>query len=246
MFRMHLTVSTLVTALTFVVATPAGAQHPTGQEHAYDPSERLSHLPDEIKTHVLEVIAKARSRGLPAQALERTALKGMARNVSARDIERAVDAQAERLERVQEALARVPNRRSSGEEIEAGAEAMRYGVDVETLVELAKTAPADRSIAVSMHVIGSLVAADLPRKEALAAVLAKLDQRAPDSEIARLPEQVASRPAGKPDLTGRDLAGTKRPGSVGAPPAGVPANGGAEVRPPVPAVPKPSTPGGRP
>jgi hypothetical protein len=243
MFRMHLAVPALVAALTLAAATPAGAQHPTGQANAYDPSPHLSKLPSEIKEHVLAVIAEARSRGLPAQALERTALKGMARDVPARDIERAVVAQAERLERVQEALARVQNRRSSGEEIEAGAEAMRNGVDVTELVEIATRAPSGRSLAVPMHVLGSLVARDLPSKEALAAVLAKLDARAPDAEIAQLPEQVASRPAGKPDVTGRDLAGTKRPGSVSAPPAGVPANGGADVRP---AVPKPSTPSGRP
>lgn len=241
MFRVHLIVPTLVTAVTLVVATPAGAQHPTGQEHAYDPSARLSDvLPDEIEEHVLAVIAQARSRGLPAQALERTALKGVARNVPPRDIERAVDAQAKRLERVQEALARVPNRRSSGEEIEAGAEAVRNGVDVTELVALATGAPSGRSLAVPMHVLASLIARDVPGKEALAAVLAKLEERAPDAEIARLPEQVASRPGGKPDLTGRDLAGTKRPGSVNGPPAGVPANGGRDVRP---GVPKPSNPG---
>lgn len=243
MIRMHLTISALVTALT-LMATPARAQHPAGQEHAYDPSARLTEvLPDEIKGKVLAVIADARSRGLPAQALERTALKGAARNVPPREIERAVVAQAERLQRVQEALARVENRRSSGEEIEAGAEAMRNGVDAESLVELATSAPSGRSLAVPMHVLGSLVARDLPRKEALEAVLAKLVERAPDAEIARLPEQVASRPGGKPELTGRELAGTKRPGSAGAPPAGVPANGGADVRP---VVPKPNTPAGRP
>lgn len=243
MIRMHLTISMLVTALT-LMATPARAQHPAGQEHADDPSARLSKaLSDDIEAHVLSVIAQARSRGLPAEALERTVLKGAARNVPARDIERAVVAQAERLQRVQDALARVENRRSSGDEIEAGAEAMRNGVDTETLVELATKAPSDRSLAVPMHVLGSLVAADLPRKEALQAVLGKLVERAPDAEIARLPEQVTSRPGGKPELTGRELAGTKRPGSAGAPPAGVPVNGGADVRP---AIPKPNTPAGRP
>jgi hypothetical protein len=243
MYRLHLAVPTLVTALTLAVIAPAGAQEP-GQSHAYDPSARLNEvLPNAIKEHVLAVIAEARSRGLPAQALERTALKGAARQVPAADIERAVVAQAERLERVQNALSRVPNRRSSGEEIEAGAEAVRNGVDVTALVELATSAPSGRSLAVPMHVLGSLVARDLPSKEALAVVLAKLEARASDSEIAQLPEQATNRPAGKPEATGRDLAGTKRPGNAGAPTAGVPANGGAGVRP---TVPKPSNPGGRP
>ncbi len=241
MFRMHL--SALVAALTLGSATSAAAQHPVGQEHAYDPSSRLSVLPDDIEQHVLTVIAEARSRGLPAQALERTALKGLARNIPALEIERAVVAQADRMERVQEALARVKNRPSSGEEIEAGAEAVRNGVDVSMLVELATDAPSGRSLAVPMHVLGSLVARDIPAKDAIAAVLAKLDARAPDTEIAQLPEQVTSHPAGKPELTGRDLAGTKRPGGVSGPPAGVPTNGGADVRP---TVPKPNTPSGRP
>jgi hypothetical protein len=244
MYRIHLAVPTLVTALTLTMTTtPALAQTP-GQSHAYDPSPRLSEvLPDAIREHVLAVIAEARSRGLPAQALERTALKGAARNVPAPDIERAVVAQAERLERVQSALSRVPNRRSSGDEIEAGAEAVRNGVDVTALVELATSAPSARSLAVPMHVLGSLIARDIPAKEALAVVLAKLDARAPDSEIAQLPDQVSSRPVGKPDVTGRDLAGTKRPGTASGPPAGVPANGGAGVRP---TVPRPSNPSGRP
>jgi hypothetical protein len=234
-------IPTLVTVLTLV--TSARAQEP-GQSQAYDPSARLSEvLPENIRDHVLAVIADARSRGLPAQALERTALKGVARNVPAADIERAVAAQSERLDRVQEALARVQNRRASGEEIEAGAEAVRKGADVEMLVQLATGAPSGRSLTVPIHVLGSLLAQDMPRKQALEAVLAKLEARAPDSEIAQLPDQVASRPAGKPDVTGRDLAGTKRPGSVSAPPAGVPANGGAGVRP---AVPRPSIPRGRP
>ena len=243
MYRIHLAVPTVMTALTFLLATPMGAQESRTQ--AYDPSEQLTKaIRDEnVREHVLKVIAEARSRGLPAQALERTALKGAARNVPERDIERAVVAQAERLERVQDALSRVSSRRSSGAEIEAGAEAMRNGVDVSELVTLATSAPSGRSLDVPMHVLGSLVARDVPAKDALLAVLAKLDARAPDAEIAQLPEQVATRPGGKPDATGRELAGSKRPGSVGAPPAGVPANGGADVRP---AVPKPSTPSGRP
>jgi hypothetical protein len=244
MHRIHFAVSTLVTALTFLVAAPASAQEP-GQSHAYDPSARLSEaIRDEsIRDHVLAVITDARSRGLPAQALERTALKGAARNVAERDIERAVVAQAERLQRVNDALSRVPNRRASGDEVEAGAEAVRNGVDVSELVTLATGAPSGRSLAVPMHVLGSLILRDVPPKDALAAVLERLNARAPDSEIAQLPDQVTTRPGGKPDMTGRELAGTKRPVGAGAPPAGVPANGGAGVRP---TVPRPSNPSGRP
>lgn len=238
MYRIYSAASVLAAAFT-LLAGPAGAQAP--QSRAYDPSTELSAaLPPHIREHVLAVIADARSRGLPAEALERTAFKGVARNVPARDIDRAVTAQAERLTRVQDALARVKNRRSSGEEIEAGAEAVRNGVDVSELVTLATSAPSGRSLAVPMHVLGSLVARGLPSKDALSVVLEKLEARAADAEIGKLPEQVAARSGGKPDATGRELAGTKRPGTARAP-AGVPASAGAGVRPVVP-----PTPGNRP
>jgi hypothetical protein len=237
MNRIYSTASILGAAFTLIVAVPAGAQAP--QSRAYDPSAELSAaLPAQIREHVLAVIADARSRGLPAEALERTAFKAMARNVPARDIDRAVTAQAERLTRVQDALARVKNRRSSGEEIEAGAEAVRNGADVTELVALATSAPSGRSLEVPMHVLGSLVARGLPSKDALSAVLARLEARAPDTEIGKLPEQVSARSGGKPDATGRELAGTKRPGTAGAP-AGVPAAGIRPVVPPPAPVSRP-------
>jgi len=233
MYRMYLG---MLATLTFLAAAPANAQDAPASK-AYDPSPRLQEaLPKSIRDQVLAVIAEARSRGLPAQALERTALKGAARNVPPAEIERAVVAQSQRLERVQEALSRVPNRPVSDDEIEAGAEAVRNGVDMSSLVELATGAPSGRSLAVPMHVLGLLIARDVPAKDALAAIRSELEARAADAEIARLPERVTERPAGKPALTGRELAGTKTPGG-GTPPAGVPANGGADVRPTVPTPP---------
>jgi hypothetical protein len=231
----------VIAAFALVLAMPASAQEP--QSRAYDPSEQLIKvLPEDIRDHVLAVIADAHSRGLPAEALERTALKGLARDVPARNIDRAVTAQAERLGRVQDALSRVKNRRYSGDEIEAGAEAVRNGVDVTDLVVLATGVASGRSLAVPMHVLGSLVARGVPTKAAIADIIARLDARATDAELGQLPEQASARSGGKPDATGRELAGTKRPGTAG-PPAGVPANAGAGLRP---AVPTPTTPGGRP
>ena len=120
------------------------------------------------------------------------------------------------------------------------AEKASKGVDGKSVSELAKSAPSGRSLAVPLHVLGSLVARGLPSDEALAKVLERLNARAEDAQLAQLPEQVGSHPTGKPDVTGPDLAGTKRPPTAG-PPAGVPANGGART---VPAT--PNRPAGRP
>ena len=219
----------------------AGAQ-PGNPGQAYDPSARLREvLPADVAERVLATIADARSRGLPAQALERTALKGAARSVPPAEIERAVMAQEQRLEKSKANLMGAQNREPSGDEIEAGAEALRQGADGKSVSELAKSAPSGRSLAVPLHVLGSLVARGLPSDEALAKVLERLNARAEDAQLAQLPEQVGSHPTGKPDLTGPDLAGTKRPASAGGPPAGVPANGGART---VPAT--PNRPTGRP
>ena len=226
----------MVAVAVMVSAGPLAAQ-PGVPGQAYDPSARLREvLPADVAERVLAKIAAARTRGLPAQALERTALKGAARSVPPAEIERAVAAQEQRLDRSKAALAAVPAHSTSGDEIEAGAEALRQGVDGASVSELAKSAPSGRSLAVPLHVLGSLVARGLPSDQALAAVLERLNARVSDAQIAQLPEQVGSHGGGKPNVTGPDLAATKRPGSAGGPPASVPANGGSR-RPETPGKP---------
>jgi hypothetical protein len=200
-------------------------------------------LPADVAERVLAKIADARARGLPAQAMERTALKGAAREVPPADIERAVDAQGDRLERAQDALSRARGRRPTDDEVEAGADAIREGVDGKAISKLASSAPSGRSLAVPLHVLGSLVERGLPSDQALSRVLERLTARASDSQLAQLPDQVAAHQAGKPDLTGRDLAAQRRGSAGGGRPAGVPANGGAGARP---TVTRPAGPGGRP
>ena len=210
-------------------------------DQAYDPTLRIQEvLPADVAERVLAKIAAARSRGLPTQALERTALKGAARKVAPAEIERAVEAQATHLERSNEHLSKARSRRPSGDEIEAGAEAMRQGVDGSAVSMLASEAPSGRSLVVPLHVLGTLAVQNVHAREAVDAVIVRLKERATDAELAELPAQVAAREAGKPEVTGRDLAGTKRPGTIGGAPAGVPANGGGAVRPTVPSVPKPA------
>ena len=229
-----------------VAAGSALAQTP-----AHDPSDRLREvLPAEVADRVLARIAAARQRGLPEQAIANRALKFASRGVAARDIERSVTDHIARMDRSRAALDAARGRRASGDEIEAGSEAIRQGVDGANVSELARSAPSGRSLAVPLYVIGSLVDRGLPSDEALRRVLERLQQRASDRDLERLPDQAVAargrRPAtaGRPEGVGRPSlppqaggAAAGRPAGAG-PPAGVPANpGGRGGRPTTPGRP---------
>jgi len=213
-----------VTAL--VSSARLGAQTP-----AHDPSERLrAVLPADVAERVLARIADARAHQLPAQALENRALKFAAKGVDPADIERSVSEQADRMEKAKQALAKGRGRPATDDEVEAGADALRKGVDGAQVSALAKSAPSGRSLAVPLYVVGSLVDRGLPSDAALARVQERLQARATDPELERLPGQLPAQAAAgqahRPTETGRELAATKRP-------SGVPANGGAGARPAV-------------
>jgi hypothetical protein len=219
------------------------------QASASDPSARLKEvLPADVAARVLAVIAKARAHGLSGDALENRALKFAAKGVNPAAIERSVAEQEDRMERVRDTLQRARGRKPSDDEVDAGAEAMRKGVDGSKVSALAKSAPADRSLAVPLYVVGSLVDRGLPSDSALARVQARLRLRASDRELESIPGDVPPQAANgrgdKPAETGRALAETKRPGSAagagqngggaGGPPSSVPANGGAGAKPTTP------------
>ena len=209
----------------------------SAQTPASDPSARLrAVLPPDVADRVLARIAEARARELPAAALENRALKFAARGVAPADIECSVSEQAGRMDAAKRALAQARGGRpATGDEVEAGAEAMRQGVDGAAVSALAKSAPSGRSLAVPLYVIGGLTDRGLPSEEALRRVQARLQARASDAELqampGELPPQAVAGQANRPAETGRDLAATKRPGAgaagpgVGAAgrPAGVPA-----------------------
>jgi hypothetical protein len=217
-----------------VAATNVGR----AQTPANDPSDRLREvLPPDVAAHVLATIADARTHNLPAQALVQRALKFAAKGVDPNAIARSIDAQEDRMEHAKDALDKVRGHRAADDEIEAGAEALRKGVSGSDVSDLAKSAPSGRSLAVPLFVIGNLVDRGLPSDEALARVLARLQARASDADIANLPNlpaQAAAGQAHKPTSTGRPASpgsqglgvgsGGTRP--AGGPPAGVPANGG--------------------
>jgi hypothetical protein len=274
MFRLpHVTALAPLAAL---LAVAPAARRASAQESAparatlpaVDPSARLREvLPADVAGRVLARIAEARQRGLPAAALEQRALKFAARGIAPAAIERAVGEHAARQARATEVLASARGaRHPAGDEVDAGAEALRQGVDGATIAALARSAPSGRSLAVPLQVLGTLAGRGLPADDALARVQARLAARAGDAEVGALAAEPPGRPApgqavagarrpehagdrGRPTETGRDLAATRRPGAGGAvgggPPTGVPGNGGAGARP-TPAGRSGSPPGGRP
>lgn len=227
MSRFLSVVSTLATVLAL---SEAGAQTP-----AADPSERLrAVLPADVAERVLAKIAAARAVELPAQAIENRALKFASRGVPAADIERSVNEHAARLQQARDALERGRGGGASGDEIEAGSEAMRKGVDGNQVSELAKTAPAGRSLAVPLFVIGSLIDRGLPADDALSRVEERLQTQASDRELEAMPN--APGLANKPAVTGQDMAATKRPATAGRPtspgaPTSLPRNAGKGAAP---------------
>lgn len=238
--------------LALLIATMLAVPGLAAQTPAHDPSSRLAEvLPPEALDKVLARIADARARALPAAALEHRALEAAAKGAPAADIERVVAEQADAMGQGKAALARGGRTRPADEEIDAAGTAVRNGVDGSEISELAKSAPSGRSLVVPLAVLTSLSDRGLPSDEALQRVLAKLQARASDHELEQLPEQAAPTQAGRPDVTGQDLAGTRRPEGAG-PPASTPgaggqhapANAGGAQRPIPPQ--RPSHPGGRP
>ena len=222
-----------VSVLASIIAfSGASAQTP-----AADPSARLRQvLPADVADRVIARIAQARARELPAAALENRALNLAARNVSASAIEKSIDAQAKRMEKSRDAIEKARGSKARGDEIEAGAEAMRKGVDGAKVSELAKSAPSGRSLTVPLYVIGSLMDRGLPSDAALQRVQEKLQAKATDREIEGLSASANGR-----DQKGKEIAESKRPANAGRPtnpgrPATMPANAG---RPATPAPRKP-------
>jgi hypothetical protein len=210
-----------------MISALAGAQTP-----AHDPSDRLrAVLPADVADRVLATIAEARSRELPpqaVQALENRALKFASRGVAPADVERAIGEHAERMVRAREAIESARTQRAAGEEIDAGAEALRQGVDGAAVSALAKSAPSGRSLAVPLFVIGSLVERGLPSDAALARVQERLTARATDRELEGMAgAQGRERAAG----AGQGMRPTERPGATGRP-STVPATGGRPTTPP--------------
>lgn len=238
--------------LALLIATVLVVPGLAAQTPAHDPSSRLAEvLPPAVLDKVLAHIAEARARSLPAAALEHRALEAAAKGASAGDIEQAVVQHEAAMGQGKAALGQGGRTHPTDAEVDAAGTALQNGVDGAEISELAKSAPSGRSLAVPLAVIASLTDRGLPSDEALQRVLAKLEARASDRDLEQLPEQAAPTQAGRPDLTGQDLAGTRRPEGAGPPSSTpgargqqAPANAGGAQRPTPPQ--RPSHPSGRP
>jgi hypothetical protein len=232
---MNSRMSALILSTALLIGRASAAQTP-----AKDPSARLREvLPPDVAQHVLARIADARARQLPAEALENRALKFAAKGVPAKDIERSVKEQAQRMDQAKVALANGRKSRPAGDEIDAGAEAMRKGFDGSSITLLAQKAPSGRSLAVPLFVIGSLTDRGLSSKDALQRVMDRLNSRASDADLesmpGELPAQAGAGQANRPSETGRAFGQSHKPTTTGrpataGPPAGVPGNGATKSK----------------
>lgn len=223
-----------------VIGASLVAPKTSAQTGAVDPSARLRQvLPADVAQRVLARIADARARQLPAEALENRALKFAAKGVPAHDIERSVAEQADRMIVARNAIAAGRGGVSHGDEIEAGAEAMRKGVAGAEVSRLARSAPKGRSLAIPLFVIGSLADRGLPSDQALQRVLDRLEANASDAELERLPGDLPAQASGRGNAFGRDKVRpdkgrkpqvTGKPAATGKP-SSVPGNGGSRVSP---------------
>src|SRR3954468_6986293 len=224
----------LLQSLTIVVL--AGTSNAwAGKDVSARPGEVL---PGDVAARVIARIAEARAHQLPGDALENRALKFAAKGVDPKNIERSINEQAQRMENAKAALASGRGSMPAGDEIEAGAEAMRKGVDGAAVSALAKNAPRDRSLAVPLFVIGSLTDRGVSADQAMQSVLDRLTARASDADLESLGSEISPRNnsgQGRPDgQSGREFGQSHRPANSGrpanaGPPAGVPGNGGKKA-----------------
>lgn len=215
-------------AMTVMAALLALAGPVSAQSTSEDLTARLREvLPAAVAERVIATVSEARSRGLPAAALERRALLLAAKGVEAGSIARSVAEQSRAMGEARSALARGRAGTPADEDVAAGAEVLRKGVDGAQVSALAKSAPSGRSLAVPLFVLGSLVDRGLPSDAALARVVERLSARATDAELARLPEEAAAgraRADAARGAAGNAGAARGRPSGAGA--AGVGAAGG--------------------
>ena len=195
-------------------------------------------LPGDAVERVLQRVAEARALGLPAAALEQRALELSAKGVSPDRIVRAIDDCTERLDRAQRALRAGRRNEPTDQEIAAGATALQKGISGGALADLAQVSPPDRSLAVPLLVISSLIDRGLPADAALSRVLARLFAHTTDQQLAGLASPDGQNGNSAPSLMAKDLAASRRPTDLGRPdfaPAGAITAGSrpsTPVRPP--------------
>ena len=180
-------------------------------------------LPRPVAKQVLATIADARARGLPASPLENQVLKFAAKGVPSAQIDRAIADHAARLASAQRILSSARGREPLGTEVEAGAEALRVGLDAGAVAALAKAAGPDRSLEIPLTAAALLGALDGAETEGLARLEERLTNGATDAALERLALEATTRSATQAEGRGKALAATKSASRTGVIQAGAPA-----------------------
>jgi len=231
----------IFTAIVALVAVPLILE---AQTPARDPSGVLEQvLPPDVAQQVLDRIAAARARGLPAAALEHRALELQAKGLPPAQIPQAMAKVEDAMVKGKSSLQSGGRNTPSDDEVEAAGNAEANGVDGSSISALAQSAPSGRSLAVPIAVLTSLVQRGVEQRAALSDVLTRLQARATDQQLADLPDQASQGQSHQPESPGRTLPASSAAGT--ARPAWVPANGGETTRPTSVPVSGPSR-GGRP
>ncbi len=141
-----------------------------GAHHAAAQDPRLDRLDPEIRAAVFAVLDSARAAGLPMEPLVDRALEGALKGAPAAAIAAALHRLATDLRAARDALGPA----SSPAELDAGAGALRSGVQPENLTSLRRARPG-RPLTVPLAVLADLVARGVAVDSAAVYVLAMAD-----------------------------------------------------------------------
>lgn len=203
-----------------------------GQGEDASASARLKKLLPRITAErVLGTIAVARAHGLPATALENRALKYAVRHVSSKEIEQAIAADADAMERSGALLTASSRRDPNGEEIDAAAQLIGEGVDSTSIALLAKAAPANRSLEIPLRVSAELVARNTAPQEALLRVTERLNSGATDTQLEKLLDERPTAVASQTKSKSKESTLGKHPSTTDVRQAGAPAKAKTTTKP---------------
>lgn len=244
--------ASVIALLGATFASTLGAQAPSVPA-AVDPAVKIRQaLPADVADRMLATIEDARAHGLAADALEQRALKFSARGVAPDAIERSVAEQAQRQTQAKSVLEAARGTPPSMDEVEAGAEALREGVDGSDVSAIAKSAPSGRSLSVPLYVLGSLTSHGVASSDALARVKQRIAAGASDADLESLPAQASSAadpgtaPGQVKHEAGDHPANANGTGVGNGPPPSVPANGNGKGHGKPPGKPAPPPHPGKP
>jgi hypothetical protein len=135
------------------------------------------------------VLTAAENRGLPVEPLVQKALEGSSKRAPGPRIVSAVEALLADLTRAQQGL----GPRANGDELVAGAAALRAGATLQMVEQIRRTEP-DGGVAVPLAVFADLVAGGMTVRAAWHSVSELAQQGGDDEEFLELRERL--RPAG--------------------------------------------------